>query len=302
MKRFIISIIVIIVGLFAVDRLGGRIMWYVNQHTNDRSAPKIHYLADEAEEDVIMMGASRCNFHYVPSIISDSLGLSVYNGGIDASNSIYSHYIMLNQLLRHHTPKIICLELMTSDYELEQDAFKVTSFFAPYIGRSERADSVFRDAGTYWNYQISHLYRYNAKAVSNLAGLVINKQSGSDRGYMPMPQPQVFPEKMTLNKPQKPDSLKLQYLQKFINLCKSNNITLVFTVSPMYADPVKGMYDPLKEIAAKNNVAFLDYHSKGLFLDHQEYFKDYSHLWDKGALLYSSIFVRDLKDILQKRN
>ena len=95
------------------------------------------------------------------------------------------------------------------------------------------------------------------------------------------------------------DSLKLKYVQKFIDLCRKNNIKLVFVVSPMYVKVDKDYYDPLKAIAARNHVPFMDYHTEGLFLDHPDYFRDSNHLWDKGARLYSSIFASDFKRILK---
>ena len=171
MKKLVTSFLFVLAGLFAVDRLGGMAMWWVNQHTHDVTGPKIRYLVNDVNEDVLMMGTSRCNLHYVPSIIRDTLGLSVYNGGIDASDNIYAHYLMLCHVLSKHKPKVICLELRTNDYAVSAAPFRTVSFFAPYFGINEEADSVFRLAGTYWRYKISHLYRYNAKAVSNIAGL-----------------------------------------------------------------------------------------------------------------------------------
>lgn len=300
MKNLLKSLIFIIIALFIVDRIGGKIMWWVSQNTQDISGPKLKYLADDVNEDMVLIGTSRCNFHYVPSILSDSLNMTVYNGGIDASNCIFSHYFVLNQILRHHTPKIICLELMPNDYIVADDSFETTSFFAPYIGRSERADSVFKDAGNYWAYRLCHLYRYNAKAVSNLGGIFVNKQENSKNGYIPLPQPEYFPERLEkINTPQNVDSLKLNYLQRFINLCLDNDIKLIFVVSPAYTLADNDLYKPLKEIADKNEVPFLDYHTKGLFIDHPEYFKDTWHLWDKGARLYTSVFASDLKKIIK---
>lgn len=149
MKKLLSSILFVAVGFFAVDRLGGMIMWWVNQHTHDVSGPKIKYLVNDVHEDVLLMGTSRCNCHYVPSILSDSLGLSVYNGGIDASNNIYAHYLMLNHILAVHKPKVICLEVMVNDFQEEADPFNTVTFFAPYFGINEGADSIFRLAGTF---------------------------------------------------------------------------------------------------------------------------------------------------------
>ena len=71
-------------------------------------------------------------------------------------------------------------------------------------------------------------------------------------------------------------------------------------VSPMYTTIDNNHYDVLKSIAMQNEIPFLDYHTEGLFHNHPEYFKDPSHLWDKGARLYSSVFANDLYIILEQ--
>ena len=300
MKKFIASLVFVLIGGFVVDRVGGMAMWWVNQHTRDISGPKIKYLVNEVHEDVILMGTSRCNLHYVPSIISDTLGMSVYNGGIDASNNIYAHYIMLCHILARHTPKVVCLEVMASDFAEERDPFKTVTFFAPYFGLNNRADSVFMEAGTYWQYQFSHLYRYNAKAVSNIAGLAVNRQAGGDNGYISHSRPAHFPKKCRAEGDAKRiDGNKVKYIHQFIRLCQQNRIRLVFVVSPYYSIVGSHHYDVLKQVASEHNITFFDYHTAGLYLDHPEYFWDEMHLWDKGARRYSSVFAGDLKRVLQ---
>lgn len=300
MKKFLISMLFVAIGLYAVDRLGGMVMWWVNQHTHDVSGPKIKYLVNDVHEDVLLMGTSRCNLHYVPSIISDTLGLSVYNGGIDGSSNIYAHYLMLNHILSVHKPKVICLEVMTSDFTIQADPFNTLTFFAPYFGINEGADSLFRIAGNYWKYRMSHLYRYNAKAASNIAGLLVSRQEDGDNGYIPCSKPTHYPSILKhSNTIKNVDNMKLKYVQKFINLCHKNDIKLVFMVSPMFTKIDDDHYDVLKAIAKQNEIPFLDYHKKGLYHDHPEFFKDTRHLWDRGARLYSSVFASDLKRILK---
>ncbi|MBQ6790840.1 MAG: hypothetical protein IJP76_05350 [Paludibacteraceae bacterium] len=304
MKKFIISIAFILIGVYVVDRLGGEAMWWVNQHTHDVSGPKIKYLANDVDEDIVMMGTSRCNCHYVPSIISDTLGVSVYNGGIDASDNIYAHYIMLNHIMAHHAPKVICLEVMTSDFVKEKDPFTTVTFFAPYFGRNAQADSVFRLAGSYYQYKVSHLYRYNSKSFSNIAGLLVNRHLGGDHGYIPPTKNPHFPDTLLYrDTPHNVDNLKTEYVQKFVDLCYKNGTKVVFVVSPCYSKIDTDFYDVLKEIARKNNIPFLDYHTPGLYHDHPEYFKDPSHLRaDEDARRYSSVFAHDLKQILKQES
>lgn len=300
MKRFIISAIVILIGVFALDRIGGQMMWWVNQHSHDATAPKIKYIVEGAKEDVVLMGTSRCQGHYVSSIIADSLGMSVYNGGIDASENIFSHYIVFSHLLANHTPKVICLDVRRNDLFAETDPYTSISFFAPYFGQNKQADSVYYTAGTARQYLASHLYRYNSKAASNILGLVYNKQTakGEDHGYIPILKPLnpiEITEEITVPANNEIDENKLDYLQRLIDHCKERNIMLVLVVSPSPSHVDDNYYAGIRQLAVKYGIPFMDYHTPGLFLDRPELFKDRGHLWDEGARLFSMMFAEDLK-------
>lgn len=295
--RFLVSLLSVGAMLFVLDRVGARVMWWINQHTHDVSGPKIRMMADSVDAEFVMMGTSRCNSHYVPSILADSLHLTVYNGGVDASGCIFAHYFLLQQLLRHHSPQLVGLDVLPNDYQVNPSSFNTMGFFAPYIGRSKEADEVFHEAGTYWYYQISHLYRYNSKAVSNLAGLLVNRQAHVDRGYLPGPPPPIFPAQLGREGSDVlcVDTLKVKYLEKFISQCQQRGIRVFFVVSPSYTKASPSLYDPLKDVARRHGIPFFDYHTAGLFHDHPDYFRDHGHLWDRGARLYSSRFAHDLK-------
>lgn len=299
MRKFFVSLAVILTVSFALDRLGGEIMWWVNQHTHDVSGPKINYLVKGVHEDILLLGTSRCNYHYVPSIIQDSLKMSVYNGGIDASSNIYAHFIVLNHVLSSFKPKVICLEIMTNEFNVQANPFKTITFFAPYFGLNAIADSVFLAANNYWGYRVSHLYRYNARAVSNIAGLLVDRQKEGEGGYLPLREPNEYPYEIDFEyTPEAVDSMKIDYVHRFIDTCRSNGVELVFMVSPRYSEVAPDHYDVIKKMALEEGVPFMDYHTRGLFLDHPEYFRDKSHLWDAGARQFSSIFAHDLKMVL----
>lgn len=270
-------------------------------HTNAKAEVKIENMVKKVNDDVVLMGTSRSAYHYVPSIIMDSINVSVYNGGISASDNIYSHYILLNLMLSHHTPKVVCLELMSNDFRKGGDPFNKITYYAPYFGHSKKADSVYIEAGTYWRYKFSHLYRFNSKGIEALGGLFVNHRYGEDHGFYKILGDR--DNSMTLVSESEDieiDALKLKYLQRFINICKEKGIKLVFTISPRYSIVAPTYYDPLKMLADQNKVPFLNYHSIGLFLDKPEYFKDNGHLLEEGAIMFSSIFASDLKRILEQ--
>ena len=299
MRKFICTVLAALLSLWGVDRLGGLVMWWVNRNSNDVIAPKLQYIEKGIHEEVVLIGASRCHHHYVPQIITDTLGMTVYNAGVGGADNIFSHYVVLCHVLARHIPKVICLEVMLTDYNVQHAPFSALKFFAPLFGINEEADSVFQLAGLYWKYQFSHLYRYNAKASSNLWGLVLNRKKNGDHGYIPLPPPPLFPGKAELEMGHtESDSLKIEYLSRFIRKCQQYNIQLILTVSPKYTRVKQERYEILKQLAQIHNIPFLDYHTTGLFLDHPEYFKDTMHLWDDGARRFSAIFAADLSAII----
>lgn len=301
MKQLIYSILFFVVGLFVMDRLGGMAMQWINRNSQDVLCPKFKYIHDDICEDIVMIGASRCHHHYVSSIISDSLGMSVYNCGIQGSENVYSHYVTLCLILERYKPKVVCVEMMPTDFDKQENPFAKLSYFAPYFGYSNSADSVFRLGGLYWKYKISHLYRYNAKAASNIAGLFISRQEHDDHGYIPAKKSSVILGE--LNKAQTItdiDKQKMHYLHLFTERCRKEKIKLVFTISPRYSIIDSSYYSVIRDFAQEESIPFLDYHTSGLLLDHPEYFRDKTHLNDKGARLYSTIFSIDLKKLLSE--
>lgn len=299
MKKLALSIVAILGLLFLLDRAGGLLMGTAYQHSRDVWSYKINHIARQVNAPVVLLGTSRCNNHYVPSVIADSLGTEVYNAGISSTKNIYSHYICLCHLLRRYTPRVVCLELSAADFAQEDDAFSSTAFFAPLFGLDEQADSVLRDAGRYWAFRLSHLYRFNGRALQTLAGLILDWQKDDEQGYLPIEKPASWPDPLYEEQAvPEVDSLKIAYLNRFVARCRERHIGVVFVISPKFTIAPAGYYAPLQEVARQNGIPLLDYHSAGLYHNRPELFHDNDHLWDEGARLYSARFAADLRRVL----
>lgn len=300
MKRLLISIAIVVVGILIIDQIAGKVLWWINLHTQEHACTKIRHMVNDVDSPVLLMGTSRCHQHYVSSIIRDTIGMDVYNGGINSSDNIYAHYLLLNLILQRYHPQIICLEVSTNDFCKQETPFNSVGFFAPYFGRSEQSDSVFRLANLYWQYKTFHMFRYNAKATSSIAGLFAVPEHIPEDGYVPQPRPKHTIDYVPsfMESSSEIDSMKMEFLHRFVSTCKKNNIKLLFTISPEYSIANDSDYTVLETIAAKENVPFFNYHSQKLFLNRPELFHDYNHLWDEGARLYTAIFARDLKQLL----
>ena len=291
----------LLVLVLLIDRTGGVVMSYCYRHTHAKAEVKIQHLTRQAAEDVIILGNSRCAYHYVPSVISDTLHMSVYNGGIDGSDNIYSQYIMVCHLLAHHTPKILCVETGGNDFMYSDDAFKKTSYFAPLFGESVQADSIFQQARTYPVYALSSLYRYNAKSIEILGGMLVRRVQDNDDGYFPIQGSRQTDLQLVEDYySDRIDPDKMKYMERIVRMCRERHILLVWVISPAYRTIGKSTFVPIRQLAENNGNIFLDYYSSGLFLDKPEYFKDNGHLLEQGANAYSSLFARDLKTIVDK--
>ena len=59
-KKLVLSIVIILAGLFAIDRAGGLVMDCVGRISKDGFSPKFQYIQKEIHQDVLFLGASRC--------------------------------------------------------------------------------------------------------------------------------------------------------------------------------------------------------------------------------------------------
>lgn len=301
MKRVLIFLAIIISGCFVIDRIGGVCLQEIHERSNSITAYKYRYLFNNCNEQLVLLGTSRCEAHYDPRIIEDTLQISVYNGGVDASDNIYSHYAALCLLLQHHTPKYILLDLMPNDVCVTDNPFITLSYLAPYIGREEHVDSLFRLSGTYWYYQLSHLYRYNSKALSDIGGMFMDYDKSNISGFIAKEHPVKYPDYYeTDDKDYVLDTCKIAYLDKFHKICKENGIKLFFAISPILCKKSLSKCLFIKKWAEEHEISIMDYHNSYSISHKNEYFYDNYHLNVTGTQIYSKIIASELKSLIEK--
>lgn len=297
MKRVTIFLIILFVGCFAVDRVGGIVMQYIHHHSNSMTAYKYRYLFNECHEDMVLFGTSRCQAHYVPQIIEDSINMSVYNGGVDGSNSIYSHFAVFNLLLKTHKPKCVLLEIMPADIRNTNDNFDAIAFLGPYYGENEQVDSLFRLAGLDWKYKLSHLYRYNSKSISDIGGLTMHYNTESRKGYIGREHPIIYPDYLSPNDEEAVpvDTAKILCLNQFHEICKKEKVELICAISPIHTIDSLPECRIIKNWAKSRGIILFDYHCYHPISHKKQYFCDQMHMNSTGSELYSKIIASDLR-------
>lgn len=254
------------------------------------------------EEEIVIFGGSRAQNVYDPLIIQDSLGLKCWNYGSGGQN-IYYHYALLNVLLQNAKvqPKIAILELAYIDFynTPKWNTEKLSALNMLYAVNDTVKDIMRMDG--YWKCMVlnySNLYRYNSQLFYMLRNLKHNNSDESIKGF----EPRYGTWSSSIQIITKEDNAvfdtnKLEYIKRFIALCKKNNIDLIITNSPNYRkfECEQKWVSKLQKIASDNGIIYLNHESDPYYLAHPEFFYDAFHLNRKGTLRYTSEIASEIK-------
>ena len=300
----LLCIVAAILLVFLMDFcLGGASAWLYHR-SKYGIFHRQQYVLNESEDDIIILGSSRASHHYVPSVISDSLGMSCYNAGSEGM-CIYYHYAMLASMIeRGHCPKVVIYDVMNLDLqEHPGPTFTLDAALdrlAPHYGEFECIDSLFALNG--WKERLKLMfmsYRYNSKLVQSIKC-----------NFLPQPEDNGY-EKVTGKLPDNVvfssneydecglDSLKISYMHKMVQLAQENQIKLLFVLSPYFRDNPSRALDVAKEIAEQNGLILIDCYNDQKMMK-RELFRDVMHLNDEGAHVWSSYLAHILKSELNK--
>ena len=300
-KIFAIKFAAFILLFFAGDRMIGYIMTYFYDRAGGVYARE-NYIRNTVNADMLIIGSSRATHHYVPSILSDSLGLSVYNCGKDGNGVIYE-YGRLQNIFARYSPKIVILELYPPLDLLKGDNNQFLAYLRPDYGKNEAIDQIFADVDKTEPYKMNLLtYRYNSTIEKIFSNIFLDKNIFRTDGYSPLyASLSKAPANMTMTSNPRlvnGDSLKLYYLNKIIELVKSQS-QLIISVSPRLGatNEMEG-YDYVKQLCVENNITLISYYADTSFVCDYRLFKDAVHLTDIGAKKYSSAFASVLKEII----
>lgn len=300
MKKFLVKIALFFIAVAIIDIIFGKCCDYMYEHSQGGDTRKINYAVRECTADVIVMGSSRANHHYNPQILSDSLGMSVYNLGIDGSGIILMDglYELISQ---RYIPQVIIYELTPSfDFEINYADANDTRYLThlkPYY-REVCLKQLFDDVDSRERFKLySGLYRYNTSYL-NLFRFYYSG-GGEGNGYSPLDGVMTNWKSFIIPQQVQIDSLKVQYMHKFIRDCKSRGTKLVFSVSPRFGASTSIGYQPGFEICKEEGCLVLDFFCDTSFVSTVEYYNDSYHLNSQGADAYTKVLANKLKTIIK---
>ncbi len=296
-KIFFTKLILLLIILVAADKVIGTVLQKFYFQSKYGYSRTLNHVVNESNEDILFIGSSRTLEHYVPKIFADTLSRTAFNCGSRAKN-IYYHYAILSKIIERYSPEIIVLDIYTDDIFItpKNDFEELKSLF-PYYGTNKEVDElIYRISSSEKIKLHSLLYRYNSLLSEIVADNTIKRDGSWENGYIPSYD--IGNDKPIDHGTSAIDTSKVACLEKFINLALNKKIKLFLTISP--ARGQTGEFISLKGIAEKYNVPLINHYSDTTYTNHKNLFRDYYHLNDEGARLYSSQVAGEIKLFLEK--
>lgn len=294
-RTFLIKGLVFVVLLVVADQLCGMGFKLLNKTAGDKFARE-EYMRHDMKADVVLLGSSRCTHHYMPSVLQDSLGMTVYNCG-QRGNGIVYEYGRLQTIYVRYTPKIVIVDFIQG-YDLDiNDNNRYLDFLKVDYGTNASVDSIFRVCDPLSPMKMClQSYKYNSTLCDLLLNSILrNRGRFSKDGFMPLTgEIEVVEPKRTESKPFEVDSIKLEYIRKMAREKKAGS-RMIFILSPSYSYPNRQFVAIIENVAREYGVEFMNYSEDKRFLGNGKLFSDGAHLNAKGAEEFSKILAGELK-------
>lgn len=301
---FCLKTVLLVVIFFGVDRLVGAAFVKMKDVGLERNPENIWlktpFTIEKVDADVVVIGSSKASHHYVPQMLEDSLGMTVYNCGQDGCFFLYQNCI-INMILDRYTPKVILWDIQPGSFvgEEHSNEYQNIRYLSPYYPANTWAESYINSESPKMRYRMmSRMFAYNSKVLNYVLPLVTHS-SATKNGYIPLAtEGYLYPE-MSKQAEEKGvvNSSYLDLLDKTMKRCREKCVELRMYISPEYSQKsalTVAAEEEIGKVAMSNDVSFTNAHSDECFMQDSTLFKDASHLNDKGARIYTSKVLQDL--------
>lgn len=294
MKKFILHILLYF-GIVALLDFGvGYVFHYLQAKIAEGRTGAEYYVCKEMKDDIVIMGSSRASHHYVPTIITDSLGLSCFNAGQDG-NGIILQYGRWKMISERYTPKVIIYDVNPGFDIGLNDNMAYLDRLKPFCNDKYVEEYIYTLFHIERLKLFSHMYRYNYKFIEIVSDCV-KKDVVNLRGYIPL-KGEIRKEMIDAPRPIKSpaideDSVKIYYLEQFAKECQEKGTNLIFIASPAFRGGLynEDTFEAVVNIANKYNFSFLYYYDSK-YSEEPCLFKDSYHLNDNGAVLFTNEII-----------
>ncbi|QGK76889.1 hypothetical protein [Flavobacterium sp. SLB02] len=268
---------------------------YTSIYLQSNNRRKIGYIYNSNPKtiDVIILGSSRANNHFVTPLFAEK-GLTAFNFGMQGARLFESDLVLKILLEKKYIIKNVIIEVdlnLRSDFNSYSESNVLK--FMPYLYSSENIRNQFKNLSDYnFEYYIP-FYRYMKYDTSlgfrEVFFSAINKKSKEldNGGYNALyNSDEKRPLDLSVFSP-----AKNKYYEEIRHLCKQNNINLIAIMTPVCKN-TKGM-----NYFVKVNKVYPEINNYANVIQDDKCFYSCGHMNDIGARIFTT---RVLKDFFNK--
>ncbi len=286
MKRFFKLTVLFVFILFIASLLLDVIFTTIISQSSERNKVENVLHSFEKKYDVVIMGTSRANNHFVTDLF-EKKGLKSFNYGISGSHLFETSLLLKLMMANKFQIKNLILEADLSICNEKRDE-GTTARFMPYIHTNSIIKEHYKNEIDFKQLYYVPFYRYikfDAKiGFREVYEVLAEKPTNTlyNKGYYPLISDTKGSMKNDIS------TLKVirnKYYEEIKKICKQNNINLIVVMTPMckntkgldYFDNVKKQYPEINNF--ENTVT------------DDRYFSSCGHLNNEGAIIYTNHII-----------
>lgn len=289
MKKFLFYIFKIFIVTLLVAILLDGIYTYVFMQSKNRGKIETVINSKAKKYDVVILGSSRANNHFVSQMFEDK-GLKTFNYGMSGGHLFEASLMLKLMIERKYEIKNVILE---ADLNLssEHQAEGISALFLPYIHNSSTIKEHFDNEKNFKELYYIPFYRFvkfdNKIGFREVFFTAIRKKTNSldNLGYYPLEKHKNGNMKNNIvNLNPLPHN---KYYEEIKDLCKKNNINFIAVMTPM-CENVVGMnyFDKVKK-------EYPEIHNYENTVVEDKYFSSCGHMTDEGAKMFTAKILKD---------
>jgi hypothetical protein len=263
-----------------------------NRDYTQSSVPTF-YLQPKNSIDVLFIGSSSFLRGISSLIMWEKYGFPGYTRA-SAQQSAMINYYYLKEALKYQHPKVVVIDgiSIVEQYNVDAKEPYLRKAVDPMKWSVDKIQLIMDILSRSKNQTlISYLFplfrfhsRWNEVTPTDFVNFrtdIYDSQKGSNVSYNVAPQE--FPEHFmrTTNKVAKYSETSLDYMEKTVQLCRENNIAVIFVTLPRFSWKYSN-YLAIKQFADQHNIPYIDYtlpeNFEALGIDKDNDFADLNHL------------------------
>jgi len=313
MRRFAVSLAILVVILWGADRVVGTGMDALFRTSQSEEDGDTFRRAIAYRAPIIVCGSSRAQDHYEVDSLETWLGAGAYNLGRGGSSGPLYEYGAAGIVLRHYVPRLWIMEV-DSEIDTTPEKLDRLSCFLPYVDEEPAAAEVVGLRSRYEPIRLlSKTYRYNSLVLSLLAPR-LGKGVHHRNGFIALSgalvpgvvaqEPAADSNQGAMLEQPAEDSLKMRYLRKTVSALQSRGVVVVAVRSPHYLDSPQAMQkdrreeEHLSHLFRGLGVSYLDFSPlKQPEFGPARLYRDSWHLNVEGATLFTHALADSLDNM-----